>query len=150
MWVGPSPSLSLSIHVIEQASEQGQVCVFRIGQIISDTIHMICNATGATPMILQAATMIGAITKLGETPVLPVDIVVNTVVNISPSNAEAGVMNVVNDSSFRWTRDILPARHRAGLQLEELGQKEWGGSTTPKQCRSGSQFPHLNLWSSPQ
>jgi hypothetical protein len=101
-------------------------------------------------MTLQAATMIGDYPSSVKPPVLAVDIVANMVINISPSNAEVGVMNVVNESCFRWTRDILPARHRAGLQLEELGQMQWGGSTTPKQCRSGSQSLHLSLWSSPQ
>ena len=100
--------------------------VLRVGQVIGDTIHGIWNDTEAIPMILQAATTIGAIPTLDESPLwLPVDTVAHGVTDIALSNAGAGVMNVVNHQPFHWTRDLLPALHATGLEFEEVGQKEW-------------------------
>lgn len=100
--------------------------VLRVGQVIADTVHGIWNATEAIPLMLQAALTIGAVPKLDETPLwLPVDTVASTVAEISLSDAPASVVNVVNHQTFHWTRDLLPALHKAGLEFEELGQKEW-------------------------
>lgn len=100
--------------------------VLRVGQVIGDTAHGIWNATEAIPLMLQAATTIGAIPALDESPLwLPVDIVAHGVSEISLSDAGPGVMNVVNHQAFHWTRDLLPALHSAGLEFEEIGQKEW-------------------------
>lgn len=100
--------------------------VLRAGQVIGDTVHGIWNDTEAIPLMLQAATTIGAIPTLDENPLwLPVDTVAQGVTDIALSSAGLGVMNVVNHQSFHWTRDLLPALHAAGLQFKEIGQKEW-------------------------
>jgi carbohydrate kinase (thermoresistant glucokinase family) len=100
--------------------------VLRVGQIIGDTVHGIWNDTEAIPMILQAATTVGAIPALDENPLwLPVDTVAQGVTDISLSNAGPDVMNIVNHQSFHWTRDLLPALRATGLQFEEIGQMEW-------------------------
>lgn len=100
--------------------------VLRVGQVVGDTVHGIWNDTEAIPMMLQAATTIGAIPALDESPLwLPVDTVAHGVTDIALSDAGAGVMNVVNHQSFHWTRDLLPALHAAGLEFEKVGQKEW-------------------------
>ncbi|KUJ11100.1 putative NRPS-like enzyme [Mollisia scopiformis] len=100
--------------------------VLRVGQVIADTAYGIWNATEAIPLMMQAALTIGAIPRLDESPLwLPVDVVASTVSDISLGTAAAGVMNVVNHHSFHWTRDLIPALHAAGLEFQELGQKEW-------------------------
>ena len=100
--------------------------VLRVGQVIGDTVHGIWNDTEAIPLMLQAATTIGAVPALDESPLwLPVDTVAHGVTDISLSVAGPGVMNLVNHQSFHWTRDLLPALHATGLEFEEVGQKEW-------------------------
>ncbi|KAH9213651.1 hypothetical protein DL95DRAFT_366668, partial [Leptodontidium sp. 2 PMI_412] len=100
--------------------------VLRVGQVIADTVHGIWNATEAIPLMIQAGSTIGAIPRLDESPLwLPVDVVASTVSEISLSTAGAGVMNVVNHQSFHWTRDLLPALHKAGLEFSEPSQQEW-------------------------
>jgi carbohydrate kinase (thermoresistant glucokinase family) len=100
--------------------------VLRVGQVIGDTVHGIWNDTEAIPLMLQAATTIGAVPALDENPLwLPVDTVAHGVTDISLSVAGPGVMNLVNHQSFHWTRDLLPAIHATGLEFEEVGQKEW-------------------------
>ncbi|KAG4436141.1 hypothetical protein IFR05_008384 [Cadophora sp. M221] len=100
--------------------------VLRVGQVIADTVHGIWNATEAIPLMIQAGLTIGAIPRLDESPLwLPVDVVASTVSEISLSTAGAGVMNVVNHQSFHWTRDLLPALHKAGLEFSEPNQQEW-------------------------
>ena len=100
--------------------------VLRVGQVIGDTVHGIWNDTEAIPLMLQAATTIGAVPALDENPLwLPVDTVAHGVTDISLSVAGPGVMNLVNHQSFHWTRDLLPALHATGLEFEEVGQKEW-------------------------
>ncbi len=74
---------------------------------------------------MQAALTVGALLTLDESPLwLPADVVASAVSEISLGSASTGVMNVVNHQSFHWTRDLLPALHRAGLEFKELGQKE--------------------------
>jgi thioester reductase-like protein len=100
--------------------------VLRVGQVTADTQHGIWNATEAIPLMIQAAKTIGAIPTLDESPLwLPVDTVASAVADISLSSAGSGVMNVVNHKSFHWTRDLIPALHRAGLEFSGLSQREW-------------------------
>lgn len=100
--------------------------VLRVGQVVADTVHGIWNATEAIPLMMQAGLTMGAIPKLDETPLwLPVDVVASAVSDISLSHVGPAVLNVVNHQSFHWTRDLLPALHKAGLQFSEPSQREW-------------------------
>jgi carbohydrate kinase (thermoresistant glucokinase family) len=100
--------------------------VLRIGQVVADTVHGIWNSTEAIPLMMQAGLTIGAIPRLDENPLwLPVDVVASAVADISLSSAGSEVMNVVNHESFHWTRDLLPALHKAGIDFAEPIQQEW-------------------------
>jgi carbohydrate kinase (thermoresistant glucokinase family) len=126
--MGYARSKLITEHICILASKQTGINarVLRVGQVIGDTVHGIWNDTEAIPMMLQAATTIGAIPALDEDPLwLPVDTVAHGVADIALSDAGAGVMNVVNHQSFHWTRDLLPALHAAGLDFEEVKPKEW-------------------------
>lgn len=105
--------------------------VLRIGQVIGDTRHGIWNATEAIPLMLQSATTTGALPKLDESPLwLPVDTVADTVIDITLSSSDAessnnAIFNIVSNNPFHWTRDLLPYLHNAGLDFEEVDQREW-------------------------
>lgn len=124
--------------VAEAARKTGMSArVLRIGQIVADTKHGIWNATEAIPLMLQAATTIGALPALDELPRwLPVDNVAESVIAISLALADlpcaaaavgkpGSFFNIVNPRSFHWTRDLLPALRAAGLEFEEVAQREW-------------------------
>lgn len=101
--------------------------ILRVGQIVADTTHGIWNDTEAIPLMLRAATTIGALPKLDESPRwLPVDHVAETVLDISlSSSSPQAFFNVVNPAKFHWTRELLPTLKAAGLIFEEVGQREW-------------------------
>lgn len=102
--------------------------VLRVGQIVADSVHGIWNDTEAIPLMLQAATTIGALPALDESPRwLPVDDVAETILDISLStNAENRTFfNVVNPETFHWTRDLLPAMTAAGVEYDQVEQREW-------------------------
>lgn len=101
--------------------------VLRVGQIVADTSHGIWNDTEAIPLMLQAATTIGALPTLDESPRwLPVDHVAQTVLDISlcPGSSQA-FFNIINPATFHWSRDLLPALKAAGLTFDEVDQREW-------------------------
>lgn len=126
--MGYAQSKLVTEHIcVKSAKSYGiKTRVLRVGQIVADTVHGIWNATEAIPLMMQAGLTIGAIPTLDESPLwLPVDVVASTILEISLSDAGPGVMNVVNHKSFHWTRDLLPALHRAGLDFSESRQKEW-------------------------
>ncbi|RAH48995.1 putative NRPS-like enzyme [Aspergillus brunneoviolaceus CBS 621.78] len=126
------------------------VRVLRIGQVVGDTVHGIWNATEAIPLMLQSARTIGALPTLDEEPLwLPVDVVATAVndialastaappdtptptdsapvhVNVPSKGAGEIFYNLTNPSPFHWTRDLLPALRRAGLDFVELPPSEW-------------------------
>ena len=126
--MGYARSKLVTEHICVLAGKETGISarILRVGQVIGDTVHGIWNDTEAIPLMLQAATTIGAIPALDENPLwLPVDTVAHGVTDISLSDAGSGVMNLVNHQSFHWTRDLLPALHATGLDFEEVGQKEW-------------------------
>lgn len=103
--------------------------VLRIGQIIGDSQHGIWNPTEAIPLMLQCATTIGALPKLDDSPLwLPVDTVAETVSDIvfSPSQG-CDIFNIIHPGPghCHWTRDLLPYLRNAGLEFEELSQRDW-------------------------
>ena len=126
--MGYAQSKLVTEHLVTRAGiETGiQARVLRVGQIVADTKQGIWNETEAIPLMLQAATTIGALPALDESPRwLPVDSVATTVLDISLSATTQAVFNVVNPKTFHWTKDLLPALHRSGLKFEEVGQREW-------------------------
>jgi carbohydrate kinase (thermoresistant glucokinase family) len=126
--MGYAQSKLVTEHLCDRASRQTglKARVLRVGQIIGDTQHGVWNTTEAIPLMLQTAKTIGALPELDETPYwLPVDIVAKACSEIACSGAESGVMNIVNDKSFHWHRDLLPLLREAGLQFETVSQQEW-------------------------
>lgn len=100
--------------------------VLRVGQIVADQSSGIWNDTEAIPLMLQAATTIGALPTLNERPRwLPVDVVATAVNDISLSDTSKTFFNVVNPNTFSWTNDLLPSLKQAGLSFEKIEQREW-------------------------
>ncbi|KJK63632.1 Male sterility protein [Aspergillus parasiticus SU-1] len=132
--MGYAQSKLVSEHICMNAARQAGICarVLRIGQVIGDQDHGVWNATEAIPLMLQAATTIGALPKLNESPLwLPVDTVAGTVIDISLSSTAISkpdvelVFNIVSHHPFHWTKDLLPYVREAGLEFEELEQRDW-------------------------
>jgi carbohydrate kinase (thermoresistant glucokinase family) len=125
--MGYAQSKTVAEHLCARAAENGITArVLRVGQIVADTQHGIWNSTEAIPLMLQAATTIGALPKLRETPSwLPVDTTAESVTQISLSDAGSVFTNVANPKVFDWTSDLLPALKRAGLSFEEVEPQEW-------------------------
>lgn len=126
--MGYAQSKLVTEHLCDRASRQVglRARVLRVGQIVGDTQHGKWNTTEAIPLMLQAARTIGALPELDETSYwLSVDIVAKACSEIACSAADSGVMNIVNEKSFHWSRDLLPLLKDAGLQFETVPQLEW-------------------------
>lgn len=126
--MGYAQSKLVTEHIVNRAAKQtGMVArVLRVGQIVADTKHGVWNATEAIPMIFQTAETIKALPKLDENPSwTPVDVVADSVIDMSMSPEGGEVMNVVNSRLFHWTDDLLPLLRQAGLDFDELSQQEW-------------------------
>lgn len=128
--------------------------VLRSGQIVGDSVMGRWNPTEAIPLMFRAATTIGALPALDETPNwLPVDICARAVIELSglaeSRDQTAGsfqhqsyhdvVYHVQNPVTVSWTEGVLPALANAGLQFETVGQREW-----VQRLREGEQDPKLN------
>lgn len=126
--MGYAQSKLCTEHICVQAAKSYGIKtrVLRVGQVVADTVHGIWNATEAIPLMMQAGLTMGAIPRLDETPLwLPVDVVASVVSEIAISHVGPAVLNVVNHQGFHWTRDLLPALHKAGLEFSEPSQREW-------------------------
>ncbi|KAL4787288.1 hypothetical protein BJX76DRAFT_363631 [Aspergillus varians] len=141
--MGYAQSKLVAEHICLNAAHQAglRARVLRIGQVVGDTAHGIWNTTEAIPLMIQAATTIGALPKLDEYHRwLPVDSVAGVIVDISLSSpasdplnpgcdadadAAQPVFNIINPNAFHWTRDLLPYLRGAGLEFEELDQRAW-------------------------
>jgi len=126
--MGYAQSKLVTEHICAAASAHAgmKARVIRIGQVIADTKHGVWNATEAIPMIFQTAKTIGALPRLDERPAwLPVDLVAQAVNELSLSNMDGRVVNLVNHNTFHWTTDLLPWLREAGLTFEELDQRAW-------------------------
>ncbi|TGO13434.1 hypothetical protein BPAE_0739g00020 [Botrytis paeoniae] len=126
--MGYAQSKLVTEHIVQKAAQKTGILArtLRVGQIIGDTQNGIWNSTEAIPLMLQAGLTIGAIPALDESILwLPVDKVSKITLEISMSNAPAGVMNLVAHKPIHWTRELLPKLHQAGLNFEEIGQREW-------------------------
>ena len=140
--MGYAQSKLVTEHIVTRAAvETGiRARVLRVGQIIADTQHGIWNDTEAIPLMLQAATTIGALPALDESPRwLPVDSVARALMDISLSETTRSVFNIVNPHVFHWTSDLLPALRHAGLSFTEVDQREW-----IRRLRASNQDPAEN------
>lgn len=126
--MGYAQSKLVTEHIVARASKDTgmKARVLRVGQIVADQTNGIWNDTEAIPLMLQAATTIGALPTLNERPRwLPVDVVATCVNDISLSDTEDSFFNVVNPNTFHWTQDLLPNLKQAGLSFEKVSQREW-------------------------
>lgn len=126
--MGYAQSKLVTENIVAKAAAQTGMAarVLRVGQIVADQTHGIWNDTEAIPLMLQAATTIGALPTLNERPRwLPVDVVASSVCDISLSDNSSVFFNVVNPNTFHWTQDLLPNLKQAGLEFEKVGQQEW-------------------------
>ena len=102
------------------------VYTVRIGQIVGDTEFGVWNNLEAIPLLLQTAKTIGALPSTDENlRWLPVDTTAASLIDIMRSGVEPGVFNLLNASTFHWTRDLLPALSRIGLEFETLSPPDW-------------------------
>ncbi|KAK9454606.1 male sterility protein [Dipodascopsis uninucleata] len=120
--------------------------VLRVGQICGDTVYGVWNATEAISLIFQSAVTIGAVPELNENcRWLPVDIVAHTVVDLTLLSDEDKdvrrdqVFNVVNPTTFHWSRDLIPMMKEANLTFDVLPQQEW-----IQRLRTSNTHPVLN------
>lgn len=126
--MGYAQSKNAVEHLVHRASTQTgmKARTLRIGQIAADTNHGIWIATVAIPLMLQAGRTIGGIPALHESHLwLPIDTVVQAIVDHSLSESVAGTINVVAAKPFHWDRDLLPKLRASGLKFEEVSQNEW-------------------------
>ena len=140
--MGYAQSKLVTEHLCDRASQQSGLTarVLRVGQIIGDTQFGVWNDTEAIPMIFQSAKSTHALPTLDERPFwLPVDVVARACVEIACSAATSGVMNIVNENDFHWTKHLLPLLHASGLEFEAVPQQEW-----VRRLRASSQDPSEN------
>lgn len=137
--MGYAQSKLVAEHLCIKAAQQTgiQSRVLRIGQVIGDTDHGIWNTTEAIPLMIQAATTIGALPKLDEYHRwLPVNVVAGIIADISLSAADTfkydasatdaqPIFNIINSNPFHWARELLPYLRASGLEFEEIGQRAW-------------------------
>ncbi|KAH0104444.1 acetyl-CoA synthetase-like protein, partial [Aureobasidium melanogenum] len=126
--MGYARSKLVAENLCDRAAKQTNMrCrVLRVGQITGDTRHGVWNETEAIPLIFRSAKSTGTLPAFDESPAwLPVDLVGNAYAEIALSDADSGVMNIVNHNSFHWTRDLLPLLLKAGLSFETVKQREW-------------------------
>ncbi|KAK7546784.1 hypothetical protein IWX49DRAFT_566463 [Phyllosticta citricarpa] len=138
--MGYARSKFVTEHIIHAAatSTGQQARVLRTGQIVFDTENGLWNQTEAIPLMIRAATTIGALPSLDETPSwLPVDKCAAAILQLSGAeipfvdaiNIDSYdpdvVFHVQNPKTFRWTEDFLPALRDAGLRFEIVAQREW-------------------------
>ncbi|KAJ5747040.1 NRPS-like protein biosynthetic cluster [Penicillium nucicola] len=126
--MGYAQSKLVTEHIINQAALQTGMTarVLRVGQIIADTIHGIWNATEAIPMMLQTAMTINALPQLDDlVSWTPVDIIANSVIDLTLAADAGQIVNLTNPTLNHWTRDLLPLLRQAGLEFDELKPREW-------------------------
>lgn len=100
--------------------------VLRAGQIVGDTVHGIWNANEAIPMMFQTAKTIQALPQLDDVlSWTPVDVMANSIIDLSLAPNAAEVMNVTNPTLNHWTQDLLPQLKDAGLNFEQLSKEAW-------------------------
>lgn len=126
--MGYAQSKLVTEHIVARAVAQTgiQAQVLRVGQIIADTKHGVWNSQEAIPMIFQTAKTIHSLPELEETPSwTPVDVVANSVIELTAVDSPQLVYNVTNPRTFHWTDDLLPLLRESGLVFDILSPREW-------------------------
>ncbi|CAG8289918.1 unnamed protein product [Penicillium salamii] len=140
--MGYAQSKLVTEHIINRAVHQTGMTarVLRVGQIIADTTRGIWNDTEAIPMILQCAETIHALPKLEDLlSWTPVDVIASSVIDLTLAPVAGEVLNVTNSTLSHWTHDLIPLLKQAGLDFEELSQREW-----LNRLRGSNQDPNVN------
>lgn len=153
---GYAQSKWIAEHIVHRAAVATgmEASVFRVGQIVGDSVMGHWNASEAIPLLIRAATVIGALPRLHETVSwLPVDICARAITHLSgltgtsadkpvrcfPLFDQSVVFHVVNAVRISWVGDVLPALRKAGLRFETVEQRKW-----VQLLREGEQDPRLN------
>ncbi|KAF5367566.1 hypothetical protein D9758_003797 [Tetrapyrgos nigripes] len=138
------------------------VGVFRIGQMVGDTVNGVWNETEAWPLMFKSVDAVGALPLLDENPSwLPVDFAGRAIAEIVtrdqlPSNSE--VYHIVNPNTSASWADILNGLESSGLHfdnvdidtwLERLATSDQDGSRNPsiKLLASAFHFFHRDILS---
>ncbi|TIA46079.1 acetyl-CoA synthetase-like protein [Aureobasidium pullulans] len=122
-------------RIVQNAMESTGIYarVLRLGQIAGDSERGQWNTTEAIALMIQTATTTKALpTHNEELSWLPVDLAASVVAELSgiaQPIPEARlkdntlVYNLQNPTVYHWTRDILPALHKAGLEFDEVAEE---------------------------
>lgn len=152
---GYAQSKFIAEKIVEKAVEErgADARVYRIGQIVGDTINGVWNEGEMYPAIVRGGVAMGVMPRLEEerTEWLPVDVCARAVVEIEglsgggerDDDARAGeaaeeeegegkrkerrrmLYNVLSPRSFSWSRDLLPALSELGLEFETISLDAW-------------------------
>jgi thioester reductase-like protein len=125
---GYGQSKLVAEHICSSAISQTSIDIYliRVGQIVGDTKHGIWNSSEAVPLMLQTSQTIGALPSIDEfLRWLPVDMVAQSMIEITYSGEQGGFFNLVNPKTFHWTRDLLEYLKLAGLKFETLDPPVW-------------------------
>ncbi|KAK7060800.1 hypothetical protein VNI00_000533 [Paramarasmius palmivorus] len=117
-----------------------KVGVFRIGQMVGDTINGVWNETEAWPLLFKSANTVGALPVLDEHPQwLPVDYAGRGIAEIILQDSPRQVYHIVNPNTSASWNDILDGLESAGLKFERVDRKEW-----VERLASSNQDPEQN------
>ncbi|KAJ7356425.1 male sterility protein-domain-containing protein, partial [Mycena albidolilacea] len=119
--------------ICERAAENWSVpvAVFRIGQIVGDSLTGVWNETEAYPLMFKGANTFGAVPNLDEACFfhpswLPVDYAGQAIAEVVLSPVKsAAVYNIVNPNLSASWQDILAALRMAGLKFEAVDRAQW-------------------------
>lgn len=91
-------------------------------------------------MIFQTAKTIQALPQLDDVlSWTPVDVMANSIIDLTLAPNAAEVMNVTNPALNHWTQDLLPQLKAAGLDFEQLPKQAW-----LQRLRDSNQDPEVN------
>lgn len=125
--MGYARSKLIGERLCQRAHQAGlDARVLRVGQIVGDTQNGQWNPTEGIPLMLRSAVSMGALPTLSDTlNWLPIDVVAQVITELCHAPEHRDVYHLVNPKSFNWTHGLLPMLKKAGLNFEQVDQKEW-------------------------
>ncbi|KAH7098977.1 L-aminoadipate-semialdehyde dehydrogenase [Auriculariales sp. MPI-PUGE-AT-0066] len=111
-----------------EKAPQFTIGVFRLGQMVGDSINGVWNETEAWPLMIKGAQTVGSMPVTSEHPSwLPVDYAGRAVKEIvlAPSVQGPRVYHVVNPNTAASWDDLLAALQAAGLKFQSIKIDEW-------------------------